>query len=353
MGIGLWLSRSSANDVEQTEGIGPFRDWLANLGLVPFTFNGFPFGDFHGEVVKHRVYEPTWAEQERLDFTCQLARIQNELLPPGMYASISTLPLGWGKEITREWLSKCAENLLACANYLADIEAKSGRCIAVSLEPEPGCVLDRAADIAAFFTDYLFVGNSEQRERARRHLRVCHDICHSAVMFEPQKDAYEAYRNAGIAIGKVQVSAAVRARFPAELSERDLTWKQLQTFHEPRYLHQSTLRFRDSVTSSRSDLSSEQFFEDLPDLFSRTELRDRADECRVHFHVPIFAEKFGRLESTQDEIVAWMNSIDPSNPVEHFEVETYAWGVLPEELRTDQLGDGIAKELAWFRALIK
>ena len=33
---------------------------------MPFTFNGFPYGDFHQSVVKHRVYEPTWADAERL-----------------------------------------------------------------------------------------------------------------------------------------------------------------------------------------------------------------------------------------------------------------------------------------------
>jgi hypothetical protein len=31
----------------------------------------------------------------------------------------------------------------------------------------------------------------------------------------------------------------------------------------------------------------------------------------------------------------------------HFEVETYAWNVLPEELRVDDLAEGIAKEMQW------
>ena len=33
---------------------------------------------------------------------------------------------------------------------------------------------------------------------------------------------------------------------------------------------------------------------------------------------------------------------------QHFEVETYAWGVLPPELKQPDLAVGIAEELKWF-----
>jgi hypothetical protein len=32
-----------------------------------------------------------------------------------------------------------------------------------------------------------------------------------------------------------------------------------------------------------------------------------------------------------------------------FEVETYAWTVLPDELKTDDLAGGITRELRWMR----
>jgi hypothetical protein len=35
--------------------------------------------------------------------------------------------------------------------------------------------------------------------------------------------------------------------------------------------------------------------------------------------------------------------------VRHFEAETYAWTVLPSELRVDELAAGIAHELTWLR----
>ena len=37
----------------------------------------------------------------------------------------------------------------------------------------------------------------------------------------------------------------------------------------------------------------------------------------------------------------------------HFEVETYAWGVLPESLQVDQLSEGIAREMKWFAELLE
>ena len=36
----------------------------------------------------------------------------------------------------------------------------------------------------------------------------------------------------------------------------------------------------------------------------------------------------------------------------HFEVETYAWSVLPESLQVGQLSDGIAREMRWFAELL-
>jgi hypothetical protein len=33
-----------------------------------------------------------------------------------------------------------------------------------------------------------------------------------------------------------------------------------------------------------------------------------------------------------------------------YEVETYAWGVLPSELRRESLDEGIAQEIAWLQS---
>src|SRR6516165_8151833 len=69
MGIGLWLSASAARKLREESHLAAFRDWLRERGLVPYTVNGFPYGDFHQKVVKHQVYLPTWQTRARLDYT--------------------------------------------------------------------------------------------------------------------------------------------------------------------------------------------------------------------------------------------------------------------------------------------
>src|SRR5579871_6065098 len=72
MGVGLWLSATAAHGLIRERRVDHFAAWLCEVGLVPYTFNGFPQGDFHQEVVKHRVYHPTWWEPERLAYTLDL-----------------------------------------------------------------------------------------------------------------------------------------------------------------------------------------------------------------------------------------------------------------------------------------
>src|SRR5262245_4197092 len=72
MGVGLWLSASAARQLRAENRIEEWAEWLRTVGLVPFTLNGFPFGDFHQRVVKHQVYHPTWAEPARLQYTLDL-----------------------------------------------------------------------------------------------------------------------------------------------------------------------------------------------------------------------------------------------------------------------------------------
>ena len=80
MGIGLWLSSEATQSLGDQE-LKTFKNWLDQEGLIPFTFNGFPFGDFHQPVVKHSVYLTTWSEQDRLDYTTRLFQCMDTLLP--------------------------------------------------------------------------------------------------------------------------------------------------------------------------------------------------------------------------------------------------------------------------------
>jgi len=327
IGVGLWLSNATARTMLTDKLVGEWRDWLASSGLVPFTMNAFPFGDFHADRVLHDVYLPTWMQRERVEYTRDIITILDGLLPKGMNGTISTLPIAWGTPaLSPEALTQAATNLRRVARFLGELEYRSGRHVRLCLEPEPGCVLQRATDIVNFFTDYLRI---EDEKLVNRYLGVCHDVCHSAVMFEPQTEAIRAYHNAGITIGKVQISSAVAMKNQAGV-------EQLRQFAEERYLHQTVKKLPNGET---------QFFENLPDALSDT---TEAIEWRTHFHVPIYLGSFGELSTTQSEIVECLKALKAIGEVPHFEVETYAWGVLPKEIQQPTLAAGISEELRFF-----
>ena len=139
MGVGLWLSAKSAHAINRENRLSEFKDFLDESNLIPFTLNGFPYGDFHAPVVKHKVYHPDWTDRQRFDYTIELAGILSHLIDEGAHACISTLPLGWPEKSRNNWpYVQAAQQLLELAESLRGLEEDTGRYITVALEPEPG-----------------------------------------------------------------------------------------------------------------------------------------------------------------------------------------------------------------------
>lgn len=350
MGVGLWLAADAANyALAHPAAIQDLRSWMQGLGLAVYTLNGFPYGNFHEEVVKTKVYQPDWTTQERYDYTLTLARVLAELLPDEGEGSISTLPLGWPGHLPGDGDSEtdlhrvksaAAGRMHDLVHELARLELDTGKLIHINIEPEPGCIIDTAPKLVDFFRQYLL--DSPDDVSVRGYLRVCHDVCHSAVMFEPQDVALRAYRDAGISVGKVQLSSAVSVDFESKApSDRAAALTQLKSFAEDRYLHQTCVRQPTGGTT---------LYSDLPDAITAAEADGGpTGEWRVHFHVPVYVESFGEISTTQPAIGELLKAVQPGDELHHFEVETYAWNVLPDELQRDELADGIADELAWVR----
>lgn len=348
LGVGLWLPYSAACELDVGEHARDFGQWLHQRQLFPFTVNGFPFDNFHLPIVKHRVYLPTWAEASRLDYTVKLARVlavlqavgEGEQLHPST-ASISTLPIGWPTGDTAQQKSEAGKNFRKLADELQRLEKQTGKRVMVAIEPEPGCILERCEQVVEFFESELAGVNH------RRYLGVCHDICHSAVMFEDQADALAKYRSANICVGKVQVSSAIDVPLAKmDAAEREAAVMQLSQFAEDRYLHQ---------TGCIDAQGHFRLVEDLP-LWLASDRKAQDQHLRIHFHVPIFLESFGHLRTTRDDIlrcVDVMNSADAPEFTGHWEVETYAWSVMPAEMRASGLGNDIASELDWFHQRIE
>lgn len=369
LGIGLWLPKTAVDELLDAgdAAIGEFASWLSKKHLRVFTINGFPYDNFHQPVVKHRVYLPTWWQPERLLYTQQLAEILVQLLPDDEpFGSISTLPIGWrSQNVSKSDLDTAGANFRELASSLEALERRTGRRIVVAIEPEPGCLIDTTEDCVRWFAEQL------PEAMHRRYVTVCHDICHSAVMMEPQQHVLRRYAEQGIRIGKVQVSSAIVADWQSmALPRRQEAITQLKSFAEDRYLHQTGRLDRDGKFVLE---------EDLPALIDHVEARSQSvdtsqvanrlsfdcvdgdDRWVVHFHVPIFLERFGHLTTSHAEVLECLRTLlgestsTMSRALDftgHLEVETYAWSVLPEAMRRRGLAEDIANEIRWLRRTI-
>ncbi len=369
LGVGLWLSQPVVDELQDESKLDQLRQTLQELQLQPFTFNGFPQHNFHQAIVKHNVYIPTWAEESRLSYTQRLARIMTCLIGENEVGTISTLPIGWPSSNDRDVLSRAALHLHQLARYLDELYKTTGRKILVAVEPEPGCILGDSSQARKFFLRYLL--DDKDADLHREYLTICHDVCHAAVMREDQKLQIQAYRDCGIRIGKVQVSSAIHVNWDTmKPEERADAFQQVSSFAEDRYLHQTTVR--------TGPVGSVRFVEDLQILIAETLEPSRlVGNWTIHFHVPIHVESFGRLHTTQDDIAATIEGLAtapttptsngmPSKPVDykklvtmddmndqftgHFEIETYAWSVIPQAFRRASLVEDISNE---FRYLIR
>jgi sugar phosphate isomerase/epimerase len=342
-GIGLRLAARAVDALRDPAALEDFQDFLASGDYYVFTINGFPYGAFHGQTVKENVYAPDWSKPERLAYTNALADLLAGLLPQGQFGSISTVP-GTFKPWVDGRSELIADRLLDHVAHLVDLERRTGRTIALALEPEPCCMLETIAETAAFFNEQLFskravgrlaetsgLARGDAEQALRRHVGVCYDVCHAAVEYEDPAASIAALRAAGISIPKLQLSSALRI---ADVTGR--TADDLRPFDEPVYLHQVIERRGDQLHR----------FADLPEALSRGSA-SIGSEWRVHFHVPVFLDQlkdFGTTQFFLREILA-LHAADPISP--HLEVETYTWDVLPDDYRNVAISTAIARELDW------
>ncbi|OWK43506.1 metabolite traffic protein EboE [Fimbriiglobus ruber] len=334
LAAGLWLARPVVDEVLAIpDGIARLAAEVKARGLTVHTLNAFPYGDFHAARVKERVYLPDWTTAERLAYTERCAAVLAGLLPDGGEGSISTLPIGFKGFDSPPGFLQAAERLTDCALTLARIADDTGRLIRLAIEPEPFCLLETTEETTAFFHVLWEVARARGAERAvRQHVGVCYDVCHQAVEFEDPAACVAALDRAGVRVNKVQVSCAVELSNPGGAGR-----EALRQFVEPRYLHQVFARLRDGRTVGVVDLTDEFLNAPGPEF-------EAAEVWRVHFHVPVDAQRIGPLETTRTALVPALAAIAALSYAPHIEVETYTWSVLPGDGASD-LVTGLAKEI--------
>ncbi|MGW1504258.1 metabolite traffic protein EboE [Streptomyces mirabilis] len=333
LGIGLWLARDAAHAlVTDPSALRGLRTELEHRGLEVVTLNGFPYEGFGAEEVKYRVYQPDWADPERLAHTTDLARVLAQLLPDDVTeGSISTLPLAWRTAYDQERATAAHTALTTLAERLDALQELTGRSLRIGLEPEPGCTVETTRDALAPLTA---IGHDR--------IGICVDTCHLATSFEDPHTALDALAQARVPIVKSQLSAALHAEHPHLPEVR----AALAAFDEPRFLHQ-TRTLTAAGLRGTDDLGEALAGDALPD----------ASPWRAHFHVPLHEAPAAPLTSTLPVLRAALTRLvgGPHPLTHHLEVETYTWQALPPELRPRaraQLADGIAAELTLARDLL-
>jgi sugar phosphate isomerase/epimerase len=331
-GIGLRLSAVAARELLEGDNLAAFKNWLDETNTYVFTINGFPYGSFHGTRVKEKVFQPDWTESARLEYTKDLFRILAVISRPDTGASVSTLPGSHKTFHADETLIR--KNLIELADWLEHLAKETGRDFHLGLEPEPLGHFENTVETLAFF-ERLHADASDS-EIIRRRIGVNYDACHFALQYDEARASLDALKDAGIRISKIHLSSAL-AFDPRDAAAVEA----IRAFDEPVYFHQVLLR----------DSSGQiHRFVDLPDFLTSNLTVSEFLEARVHFHIPLDAEPAPPLRSTRGHVRAVLRwHADNPDVCRHYEIETYTWAVLPENLRRP-MEEQIAGEFRWVLA---
>jgi sugar phosphate isomerase/epimerase len=347
-GVGLRLSAAAAKALREPGALHELKQFLEREHLYVFTINAFPYGVFHHKRVKEEVYLPDWRDPERLRYSNEAADLLAELLP--MHAidgSVSTVPGAFKAALKRaDDVVLIAAMMIDHVAHLVRLKQRTGRTIALALEPEPCCMLETVEETVAFFQNYVFsqtgimrlatesgLSKAEAEQALHLHLGVCLDLCHAAVEFEDAGDCVRALRGAGIRIAKAQISAGLRF---ARVTEE--TRQLLKPFDDGVYLHQVVERNGGGLRR----------YADLNEAFAAMHGRNAGErEWRVHCHVPVFLDDLGAYGTTQAFIRDVLAEHRREKLSDHLEVETYTWDVLPERFRNSDVVTAVSRELAW------
>jgi hypothetical protein len=354
--LGLRLANDASIELSNPDRLQEFESWLEANNLYVFTMNGFPYGGFHNTRVKDDVHTPDWTTTERTEYTKRLFSILAQLVPAGMDGGVSTSPLSyrfwWKSDAEIENTMQIAtQNIIQVADQLIEIKRETGKLLHLDIEPEPDGLLENSVEFVGWYRDHLlpmgvpylqekYSYSAPQAKAAiLDHIRLCFDVCHVAVAYEDPTEVLNRLDTVGIKVGKIQISSAVKIDFSNATEEKIAA---IQSFNEPVYLHQVVAKDQDGT---------QRKYPDLPEALADFDAT-KANEWRVHFHVPLFTETYGALGSTQDDIIKTL-AIQKQTPfTHHLEVETYTWAVLPAEFQKP-LSESIVRELNWVLDILK
>ncbi len=324
-GIGLWLNEEKLRAFTSESAIRNLRELLVAENFYVFTLNAFPYSSFHGSPVKENVYLPDWRSEERLEYSMASADLLSRILPEETEGSISTVPGGYKKFISKRDFAKIASNILRMNEHLKRIFSNTGKKIRLAIEFEPDCVWEKAEDFVEFRAKYLSSLNE-----LGNFIGVCYDCSHAEVVGANLDADIKLLGTANTDIVKFQISAALSAYLP------DAKFA-LAKFADNIYLHQTSL-LRDGEIVRR--------YPDLPELLAQ----DETGEIVSHYHLPIFFESdASNIIHTKKNILARLLELANNDLIQcqHLEIETYTYSVLPKDIFNASIDEMIIREYSY------
>ena len=331
--LGLRFGSQTAKALRVPETMRSLVCFMQRNHLTTIGINGFPYGPFHGQTVKTRVYEPDWESQHRVSYTRNLfyalTRLPGARLGNDHRLSITTVPLAYdrGQGISETMY----QNICAMALFLRKLEGFTGLRMCLALEPEPDCLLQDTHTTVDFF-EHLWQ-HPDWNPAYRELIGLCFDTCHFAVNYEDPLNALRHLVSANVPISRIQISAALEFN-------QYTTAADLDPFLDSVYLHQTVRREDDASITCFPDLTRDT----LPEIIGR--------RGRIHYHVPLTWDGTGRLGSTRHALTPafWRYVRSGGWPVE---IETYAYFVYPDYLRSRTLSEALLADLNWTREQLR
>ena len=344
-GVSLRISGDSQKTLsESPDARSDLKRFLDDQGLYVFTINAFPYGPFKGQRVMERVYEPDWTTNQRVEYTKAIADILVDITDADTSPSIQTAPLAFAPNVSDEnYISRFTTSVFEVLAHLYHLEARTGRRVKLSIEPEPACYLETTDETVAFFTERMYapagvaelaniaqIPLSEAEGAIKRYLGIVFDIGHQSVGFEDIPQSLEKLVNAGIPIFKLQEAAALWV----ESLSLDIV-PELRRFTDTIYLSQTSLKTAGGIVK----------YLNLGEALDAYEANPVPTEMRTHFHVPVFLEEIGPFKTTRFAVQQALAMHRKQPLSDHLEIETYTWDVLPAELKTGDIVDYVSREL--------
>jgi hypothetical protein len=344
-GVSLRISGDSQKTLsESAQARFDLKKFLDGEGLYVFTINAFPYGPFKGQRVMERVYEPDWTTNQRVEYTKSIADILVDITDADTSPSIQTAPLAFAPNVSDEnYIARFTTSVFEVLAHLYHLEARTGRRVKLSIEPEPACYLETTDETVAFFKERMHapagvaelakiaqIPLSEAEGAIKRYLGIVFDIGHQSVGFEDIPQSLEKLVNAGIPIFKLQEAAALWV----ESLSLDII-PELRRFTDTIYLSQTSLKTAEGIVK----------YLNLGEALDAYEANPVPTEMRTHFHVPVFLEEIGPFKTTRFAVQQALAMHRKQPLSDHLEIETYTWDVLPAELKTGDIVDYVSREL--------